>query len=90
MDKITEINDTPHSEKTTDPLMLKACAEALKKKHQWQSNIDGIIHEVLGLKRDQPLNLSTIPSAEEICREMARYIPEKEKLSDLAIAMREE
>ena len=90
MDKISEIIDIPPLGKITDPLMLKAYAEALKKKQQWQSNIDELIHEVLGLKGDQPINLSEIPSTEKICSEMARYIPENEKLSDLAIAMREE
>lgn len=44
------------------------------KNQLWQSNIDELIHEVLGLKGDQPLNLSAIPSTEKICREMACYI----------------
>jgi len=76
--------------KATDPLMLRAYAEALKQKQKWQSNIDELIRMVLGLGYNQSLDPGVIPSAEEIQKEMNRYIPENEKLSDLLITMREE
>jgi len=44
----------------------------------------------LGLKGEQLVDPGIIPSAEEIRKEMNRYIPESEKLSDLVTAMREE
>ncbi|MEI9476370.1 MAG: hypothetical protein WCO26_07315 [Deltaproteobacteria bacterium] len=83
-------SNVSHSKQITDPLMLKAYTEALKQKHRWQASIDELIREVLGLKSDQPFDPSAVPSAEEIRKEMSRYIPENEKLSDLLIALREE
>jgi len=80
----------PHPKHITDPLMLKAYAEALKQKHKWEASINELVREVLGLKGDKPLDPATVPSAEEIRKEMNRYIPENEKLSDLVTAMREE
>jgi len=80
----------PHSKQITDPLMLKAYAEALKQKHRWEASINELVREVLGLKGDKLLDPATVPSAEEIRKEMNRYIPENEKLSDLLTAMREE
>ena len=74
----------------TDPLMLRAYTEALKQKQKWQASIDELIRVVLGLGYDQSLDPGIIPSAEEIRKEMNRYIPENEKLSDLLITMREE
>ena len=76
--------------KTTDPLLLRAYAEALKQKQKWQSSVDELIRMLLGLGYDQSLDPEVIPSAEEIRKEMNRYIPENEKLSDLLITMREE
>ena len=76
--------------KTTDPLLLRAYAEALKQKQKWQSSVDELIRMLLGLGYDQSLDPGIIPSAEEIRKEMNRYIPENEKLSDLLITMREE
>ena len=70
--------------------MLKAYAEVLKQKQKWQTNIDRLIRDVLGLKGEQLVDPGIIPSAEEIRKEMNRYIPESEKLSDLVTAMREE
>ena len=74
----------------TDPLLLRAYAEALKQKQKWQSSVDELIRMLLGLGYDQSLDPEVIPSAEEIRKEMNRYIPENEKLSDLLITMREE
>lgn len=73
-----------------DPLMLKAYAQALEHKERWEAGIDQLIREVLGLEDDQPLDPATVPSADEIRREMGQYIPEDEKFSDLIVAMREE
>ena len=75
---------------TSDPLVLKAYSEALKQKQKWRTNIDQLIRDILGLKDDQSLDPGTIPSAEEIRKEMSQYIPESEKLSDLISVMREE
>lgn len=80
----------PHPKQITDPLMLKAYAEALKQKQRWEASINELLREVLNLKGDKPLDPDTVPSAEEIRKEMNRYIPENEKLSDLLTAMREE
>jgi hypothetical protein len=91
MGKNSELTDIGSFTKPTfDPLVLKAYSEALKQKQKWRTSIDQLIRDTLGLKEDQPLNPGMIPSAEEIRREMNRYIPETEKLSDLIIAMREE
>ena len=91
MEKNSEVTgiDT-FTKPTSDPLVLKAYAEALKQKQKWQTNIDRLIRDLLGLKGDQLVDPGIIPSAEEIRKEMNRYIPESEKLSDLITAMREE
>ena len=73
----------------SDPLLLKAYSEALKQKQRWRTNIDQLIRDILGLKNDQSLDPAAIPSAEQIRKEMSRYIPESEKLSDLIVVMRE-
>jgi len=78
------------AEVITDSLMLRAYAEALKRKERWQTGIDKLISEVLGLGGDQPFDPAAVPSADEIRRRMSRHIPESEKLSDLVVAMREE
>jgi len=74
----------------TDPLMLKAYAQGLKQKERWQTGIDHLISDMLGLRGDQPFDPAAVPSANEIRRQMSRYIPKSEKLSDLIVAMREE
>ena len=91
MGKNSEVTNIGSFTKPTfDPLVLKAYSEALKQKQKWRTSIDRLIRGMLGLREDQPLNPGMIPSAEEIRREMDRYIPETEKLSDLIIATREE
>lgn len=73
-----------------DPLMLKAYAEASEHMNRWQAGIDHLIREVLGLKGDQPLDPATVLSADEIRKEMNRYIPEDQKFCDLIVDMRQE
>jgi hypothetical protein len=77
-------------EPITAPALLKAHVEALERRQRWQASIDQLIYEMLRLKADQPLDPTTVPSADEIRDEMNHYIPEGESLSDLIIAMREE
>ncbi len=51
-----------------------------------ESQIFSWYREVLGLKGEQPFNAAIVSSADEIRKEMNRYIPENEKLSDLAMS----
>jgi len=94
MKKNTLLGTTPDAKLSakaiTDPLILKAYAEALKHKERWQTGIDQLISEVLGLEGDQAFDPAAVPSANEIRRQMSRYIPKSEKLSDLIVSMREE
>ena len=91
MEKNTAVAGIGSSTKaTSDPLFLKAYSEALKQKQKWRTSIDQLIRDILGLKNDQSLDPGTIPTAEEIRKEMSRYISEGEKLSDLVAVMREE
>ena len=78
------------AEAITDPLILKAYAEALKRKERWQTSVDRLISELLGLAGEQLVDPAAVPSADEIRRRMSSHIPESEKLSDLIIAMRGE
>lgn len=91
MEKNSEVTGVgSFSKPTSDPLVLKAYSEALKQKQKWRTSIDQLIRDILGLKGDQLLDPGIIPSAEEIRKEMNRYISESEKLSDLITVMREE
>ena len=90
MEKQSETHQIGLPPFSNDPLVLKAYSEALKQKQKWQTAIDGLIREVLGVPGYQTVDLSKIPSAEEIRNKMTRHIPEDKKLSDSIIAMREE
>ena len=83
--KEPEFPKHPPIEPTATLTLLKAYAEALQRRREWQENIDRLIREVLGLQPDQPFDPAMVPSAEAIRAEMTRYIPFEEKLSDPAL-----
>ncbi len=74
----------------TDPLLIKACAEALTQKARWQERIDRLIRDVLNLDADYSLETMAIPSARQIRQQLEEYLPSDDKLSDLVVSLREE
>ncbi|RMF28456.1 MAG: hypothetical protein D6759_15810 [Chloroflexi bacterium] len=86
----SDLPESPPIESTATLTLLKAYAEALRRRRERQADIDQLICDVLGLPADQPFDPATVPSAEEIRAEMARYIPFEEKLSDWITSIREE
>ncbi len=74
----------------TDPLLIRAYAEALSQKGRWQESIDRLIRDVLNLDADYPLETMAIPSAQQIRQQLGEYLPSDDKLSDLIVSLREE
>ncbi|HID63402.1 MAG TPA: hypothetical protein EYP49_11780 [Anaerolineae bacterium] len=86
----TRLADQVLSQQFTDPVLIKACAEALGRKSRWQESIDRLIRDVLNLDADYPLETVVIPSAQQIRQQLAEYLPFEDKLSDLIVSLREE
>ncbi len=86
----TRLADQVLSQQFTDPLLIKAYAEALGRKSRWQESIDRLIRDVLSLDADYPLETVVIPSAQQIRQQLGEYLPFEDRLSDLVVSLREE
>jgi len=86
----TRLADRALPQRFTDPLLIRAYAEALNRKERWQASIDRLIRDVLSLDADYPLEKIAIPSAQQIRQQLGEYLPSDDKLSDLIVSLREE
>jgi hypothetical protein len=65
------------------PMDVETYFAVMEDNEIWQDDLDALLH-------DLGIDPQALPSIEEIQKELGRYIPYEDKLSDLIVTMREE